>query len=164
MQELLNKIKQAHEQGYTDKSLSLSLAKDKSYIAKIKKGVSTAKQAQLIKDIDDALSGEVFKSDAQIIDELSQKLSEAQDEIGRMISINTVWRDKYETEKEILKRTDKSLKYFMRKSCDIEEEFDKLHADYIKWEQAAIKYRNYTTLLSTALVLGILSFITYLFI
>lgn len=136
MQELLNKIKQAHEQGYTDKSLSLALARDKSYIAQIKKGVSTAKQAQLIKDIDAVLNGEVFKNDAQIIAELSQKLSEAQDIIQ-------------ERNKDISELIDESQS--LRHVC-------------LKLESKVIKYRNATILLSTALVLGILSLITYLFI
>lgn len=136
MQELLNKIKQAHEQGYTDKSLSLALARDKSYIAQIKKGVSTAKQSQLIKDIDAVLNSEVFKSDAQIIAELSQKLSEAQDVIQ-------------ERNKDISELIDESQS--LRHVCS-------------KLESKVIKYRNATILLSTALVLGILSFIRYLFI
>lgn len=136
MQELLNKIKQAHEQGYTDKSLSLALARDKSYIAKVKEGVSTTKQEQLIKDIGAVLNGEVFKSDAQIIAELSQKLAEAQDIIQ-------------ERNKDISELIDESQS--LRHVC-------------LKLESKVIKYRNATILLSTALVLGILSFITYLFI
>ena len=150
MQELLNKIKQAHEQGYTDKSLSLALAKDKSYIAQIKKGVSTAKQAQLIKDIDAVLNGEVFKNDAQIIAELSQKLSEAQDAFTEERKVAEWLQNRVELLDNELDR----LAELQSRRINIS----------IRWQQKAIKYRNYTMLLSTALVLGILSFITYLFI
>ena len=150
MQELLSKIKQAHEQGYTDKSLSLALARDKSYIAKIKKGVSTAKQSQLIKDIDAVLNGEVFKSDAQIIAELSQKLSEAQDELMDEVKVSG--------------RLQNRVKVLSDELGEVRDILGERNTENLKLKFKVTKYRNYTILLSTALVLGILSFITYLFI
>jgi transcriptional regulator with XRE-family HTH domain len=77
----MNKLKQAVENSGLSKSeLSRRLGKSRNYIGEILRvGCTTAKQNELIEMIDQVKSGEVFKSDADIIAELSEKLAQAQD-------------------------------------------------------------------------------------
>lgn len=58
--------------------LSRRLGKGRNYLGNIQAGCSTAKQLEIIDMINRVVAGEVFKSDDEIIAELSEKLEEAQ--------------------------------------------------------------------------------------
>ena len=69
--------------------LSRRLGKTRNYLAEIKRvGCTTDKQKELIAMINHVICGEVFKSDDQIIAELSERLSEEQDKNAELIAEN----------------------------------------------------------------------------
>lgn len=77
MQELIQLIKQT---GLSYSQLSLKLNKNKKYISWVlANGLSSKRQAELAEEIKTIINGGVVKTDAMVIAELSQKLTEAQD-------------------------------------------------------------------------------------
>ena len=77
----MNQIKQkVAEIGLSQREISKRLGKNASYLAGVfRTGLSTAKQAELLKDLEVVVGGGTVQSDNQIIAELSQKLADAQD-------------------------------------------------------------------------------------
>ena len=85
----MNQIKQKiAEIGLSQREISVRLGKNPSYLAGVfRTGLSTAKQAELLKDLEVVVGGGTVQSDNQIIAELSQKLAEAQDDNARRIKL-----------------------------------------------------------------------------
>ena len=85
----MNAIKQKIEEiGLSQREISKRLGKNDSYLAGVfRSGLSTAKQAELLKDLEVVVGGGTVQSDNQIIAELSQKLAEAQDDNARRIKL-----------------------------------------------------------------------------
>ena len=77
----MNQIKlKIEEIGLSQREISVRLGKNPSYLAGVfRTGLSTAKQAELLKDLEVVASGGTVHSDDEIIAELSQKLADAQD-------------------------------------------------------------------------------------
>ena len=85
----MNQIKQkVAEIGLSQREISVRLGKNASYLAGVfRTGLSTAKQAELMDDLEIVAGGGAVQSDNQIIAELSQKLAEAQDDNARRIKL-----------------------------------------------------------------------------
>ena len=77
----MNQIKlKIKEIGLSQREISKRLGKNDSYLAGVfRTGLSTAKQAELLKDLEVVVGGGTVQSDDEIIAELSQKLADAQD-------------------------------------------------------------------------------------
>ena len=77
----MNQIKQKIEEiGLSQREISKRLGKNASYLAGVfRTGLSTAKQAELLKDLEVVVGGGTVQSDDEIIAELSQKLADCQD-------------------------------------------------------------------------------------
>ena len=77
----MNQIKQkVAEIGLSQREISKRLGKNASYLAGVfRTGLSTAKQAELMADLEVVAGGGAVQSDDEIIAELSQKLADAQD-------------------------------------------------------------------------------------
>ena len=77
----MNQIKQKIEEiGLSQREISKRLGKNASYLAGVfRTGLSTAKQAELMDDLEIVVGGGAVQSDDQIIAELSQKLADCQD-------------------------------------------------------------------------------------
>ena len=77
----MNQIKQkVAEIGLSQREISVRLGKNPSYLAGVfRTGLSTAKQAELLKDLEVVVGGGTVQSDDEIIAELSQKLADCQD-------------------------------------------------------------------------------------
>ena len=77
----MNQIKQKIEEiGLSQREISVRLGKNASYLAGVfRTGLSTEKQAELLKDLEVVGKGGYFQSEGDIIAELSQKLADAQD-------------------------------------------------------------------------------------
>ena len=77
----MNQIKlKIQEIGLSQREISKRLGKNASYLAGVfRTGLSTAKQAELLEQLDIVGDGGTVQSDDQIIAELSQKLTDAQD-------------------------------------------------------------------------------------
>ena len=77
----MNQIKQKIEEiGLSQREISKRLGKNPSYLAGVfRSGLSTAKQAELLKDLEVVVGGGTVHSDDEIIAELSQKLADCQD-------------------------------------------------------------------------------------
>ena len=85
----MNQIKQKiKEIGLSQREISKRLGKNASYLAGVfRSGLSTAKQAELLKDLEVVVGGGTVQSDDQIIAELSQRLADAQDDNARRIKL-----------------------------------------------------------------------------
>ena len=85
----MNQIKQKiKEIGLSQREISKRLGKNDSYLAGVfRTGLSTAKQAELLKDLEVVVGGGTVQSDDEIIAELSQKLADAQDDNARRIKL-----------------------------------------------------------------------------
>ena len=83
----MNQIKQKIEEiGLSQREISKRLGKNASYLAGVfRTGLSTAKQAELLKDLEVVVGGGTVQSDEQIIAELSQKLADYQDNTDTLI-------------------------------------------------------------------------------
>ena len=77
----MNQIKlKIKEIGLSQREISKRLGKNASYLAGVfRTGLSTAKQAELMDDLEIVAGGGTVQSDDEIIAELSQKLADAQD-------------------------------------------------------------------------------------
>ena len=77
----MNQIKQkVAEIGLSQREISKRLGKNSSYLAGVfRTGLSTEKQAELLKDLEVVVGGGTVQSDDEIIAELSQKLADCQD-------------------------------------------------------------------------------------
>ena len=77
----MNQIEQkVAEIGLSQREISKRLGKNASYLAGVfRTGLSTAKQAELLKDLEVVVGGGTVQSDDEIIAELSQKLADCQD-------------------------------------------------------------------------------------
>ena len=77
----MNQIKlKIEEIGLSQREISTRLGKNPSYLAGVfRTGLSTAKQAELLKDLEVVVGGGTVQSDDEIIAELSQKLADCQD-------------------------------------------------------------------------------------
>lgn len=122
MQQLNNTVKKAlAELKITPTDLSRRLGKSDNYIQMMLKGCTTKKQNELITMIEQVISGEVFKSDSDIIKELSEKLANSQD----WVQHNADCAHKYlkmvhESDKEIERLTQKHNESMMQCSRTIE--------------------------------------------
>ena len=96
----MNQIKQkVAEIGLSQREISLRLGKNPSYLAGVfRAGLSTAKQAELLKDLEVVVGGGTVQSDDQIIAELSQKLADCQDGNNQLRAES----DKYFNETQVL--------------------------------------------------------------
>ena len=76
----MNQIKQKIEEiGLSQREISVRLGKNPSYLAGVfRSGLSTAKQAELMADLEVVAGGGTVQSDDQIIADLSQRLADAQ--------------------------------------------------------------------------------------
>ena len=79
---LMNQIKQKIEEiGLSQREISKRLGKNDSYLAGVfRTGISTAKQAELLEKLEVVGGGGTVQSDDEIIAELSQKLTDCQDD------------------------------------------------------------------------------------
>ena len=77
----MNQIKQKiKEIGLSQREISVRLGKNPSYLAGVfRSGLSTAKQAELMGELEIVAGGGTVQSDDEIIAELSQKLADCQD-------------------------------------------------------------------------------------
>ena len=77
----MNQIKQKIEEiGLSQREISKRLGKNDSYLAGVfRTGLSTAKQAELLKDLEAVVGGGTVQSDDQIIADLSRKLTDCRD-------------------------------------------------------------------------------------
>lgn len=77
----MNAIKQKIEEiGLSQREISKRLGKNASYLAGVfRTGLSTAKQAELMDDLEIVAGGGTLMSDDEIIAELSQKLADCHD-------------------------------------------------------------------------------------
>lgn len=77
----MNQIKlKIQEIGLSQREISTRLGKNPSYLAGVfRSGLSTAKQAELLEQLDIVANGGTVQSDDEIIAELSQKLADCQD-------------------------------------------------------------------------------------
>ena len=73
----MNKIKQKiQEIGLSQRQISTLLGRNASYLAGVmRSGLSTEKQAELLRELDMVAKGEPIKTDSEIIAELSQRLT-----------------------------------------------------------------------------------------
>ena len=85
----MNQIKQKiKEIGLSQREISKRLGKNDSYLAGVfRTGLSTAKQAELLKDLEVVVGGGTVQSDDEIIADLSQRLADAQDDNARRIKL-----------------------------------------------------------------------------
>ena len=83
----MNQIKlKIKEIGLSQREISKRLGKNASYLAGVfRTGLSTAKQAELLKDLEVVVGGGTVQSDDEIIAELSQKLADCQDHTNTLI-------------------------------------------------------------------------------
>ena len=101
----MNQIKQKIEEiGLSQREISKRLGKNASYLAGVfRSGLSTAKQAELLDQLDIVVSGGTVQSDDEIIAELSQKLADCQDAgIKALESYGIVQKQLTETQKYLL--------------------------------------------------------------
>lgn len=73
----MNQIKQKiQEIGLSQRKISTLLGKNASYLAGVmRSGLSTEKQAELLRELDMVAKGKAIKTDSEIIAELSQQLA-----------------------------------------------------------------------------------------
>lgn len=83
----MNQIKlKIEEIGLSQREISKRLGKNASYLAGVfRTGLSTAKQAELLEQIEIVSNGGTVQSDDEIIAELSQKLADYQDNTDTLI-------------------------------------------------------------------------------
>ena len=83
----MNQIKQKiQEIGLSQREISVRLGKNASYLAGVfRSGLSTAKQAELMADLEVVVGGGKLQSEGDIIAELSQKLADYQDNTDTLI-------------------------------------------------------------------------------
>ena len=101
----MNAIKlKIEEIGLSQREISVRLGKNASYLAGVfRSGLSTAKRAELMADLEVVVGGGTVQSDDQIIAELSQKLADAQDAgIKALESYGIVQNQLTETQKYLL--------------------------------------------------------------
>ena len=77
----MNQIKQKIEEiGLSQREISIRLGKNPSYLAGVfRSGLSTAKQAELLKDLEVVGKGGYFQSEGDIIAELDRSIAKLQD-------------------------------------------------------------------------------------
>ena len=101
----MNQIKQkVAEIGLSQREISVRLGKNASYLAGVfRSGLSTAKQAELMDDLEIVVGGGTVHSDDEIIAELSQKLADAQDAgIKALESYGIVQKQLTQTQKYLM--------------------------------------------------------------
>ena len=101
----MNQIKlKIEEIGLSQREISKRLGKNASYLAGVfRTGLSTAKQAELLEQIEIVSNGGTVQSDDEIIAELSQKLADAQDAgIKALESYGIVQNQLTQTQKYLL--------------------------------------------------------------
>ncbi len=101
----MNQIKQkVAEIGLSQREISVRLGKNASYLAGVfRTGLSTAKQAELMDDLEIVVGGGTVHSDDEIIAELSQKLADAQDAgIKALESYGIVQKQLTQTQKYLM--------------------------------------------------------------
>ena len=96
----MNQIKQKIEEiGLSQREISKRLGKNASYLAGVfRTGLSTAKQAELLKDLEVVGDGGTVQSDNEIIADLSQRLADCQDETSQLRNES----DRYFNETQVL--------------------------------------------------------------
>lgn len=101
----MNQIKQKiKEIGLSQREISKRLGKNASYLAGVfRTGLSTAKQAELLEQLEIVSNGGTVQSDNQIIAELSQKLADCQDAgIKALESYGIVQKQLTQTQKYLM--------------------------------------------------------------
>ena len=101
----MNRIKQKIEEiRLSQREISKRLGKNDSYLAGVfRTGLSTAKQAELMDDLEIVVGGGTVHSDDEIIAELSQKLADAQDAgIKALESYGIVQKQLTQTQKYLM--------------------------------------------------------------
>ena len=102
----MNQIKlKIEEIGLSQREISKRLGKNASHLAGVfRTGLSTAKQAELMADLDTVANGGTVQSDDEIIAELSQKLADCHDAgIKALESYGIVQNQLTQTQKYLLK-------------------------------------------------------------
>ena len=96
----MNQIKQKiKEIGLSQREISVRLGKNPSYLAGVfRSGLSTAKQAELLKDLEVVGKGGYFQSEGDIIAELDRSIAKLQDANSELRSES----DKYFNETQVL--------------------------------------------------------------
>lgn len=87
MQTLKSKIEQAKQElNISTSELSRRMGYSRNYVSNmVSNGCTTKKQQEMISIINSILSGEVIKTDKQVIAELSEKLDESQSNVNRLL-------------------------------------------------------------------------------
>ena len=101
----MNQIKQKIEEiGLSQREISKRLGKNASYLAGVfRTGLSTAKQAELMDDLEIVAGGGAVQGDDEIIAELSQKLADCQHAgIKALESYGVVQKQLTQTQKYLL--------------------------------------------------------------
>ena len=118
----MNQIKlKIKEIGLSQREISKRLGKNASYLAGVfRTGLSTAKQAELLKDLEVVVGGGTVQSDDEIIAELSQKLADAQDDNARRIKLLESADDWAKWKQKQLTQTQKYL-MIANQNCELFE-------------------------------------------
>ena len=116
----MNQIKlKIEEIGLSQREISKRLGKNASYLAGVfRTGLSTAKQAELMADLDTVANGGTVQNDEQIIAELSQKLADCQDDNARqakLLESTNDWR------KWKQKQLNETRKYLLEANQEVEQ-------------------------------------------
>jgi DNA repair exonuclease SbcCD ATPase subunit len=133
MQTLKNKITEATKfLNISQRQLSKDIGKSTNYLSEmVRNGCTTAKQKELIGMIDMVMRGEVFKSDDEIIAELTKQLTEVQDQ---KIELGKHWEGAFNKQKS-----------------SAQEQIEKLHKASIKLMQESDGYHRANTELNQEL-------------
>ena len=118
----MNQIKlKIEEIGLSQREISKRLGKNASYLAGVfRTGLSTAKQAELMADLDTVANGGTVQNDEQIIAELSQKLADCQDDNARQAKLLEPTNDWRKWKQKQLTQTQKYL-MVANQNCEVFE-------------------------------------------
>ena len=135
----MNQIKQKIEEiGLSQREISKRLGKNASYLAGVfRTGLSTAKQAELLKDLDVVVCGGTVQSYDEIIADLSWKLTDCQDG-------NKQLRDRLSESQSYLREANSRISVLSKYNDHLKEGNWQLHDE-------SGKYFNETQVLDTEL-------------
>lgn len=136
----MNQIKlKIEEIGLSQREISVRLGKNASYLAGVfRTGLSTAKQAELLKDLEVVGKGGIVQSDNQIIADLSWKLTDCQDG-------NNQLRDRLNESQSYLREANSRIAVLSKCNDHLKEGNAQLRDEsdgyFIEWKQVTDKYR-----------------------
>ena len=121
----MNQIKQKiKEIGLSQREISVRLGKNPSYLAGVfRSGLSTAKQAELLKDLEVVGKGGHFQSEGDIIAELDRSIARLQD-------ANSELRAKSDKLEESLKWKQKQLTQTQKYLLEANQEVEQIESKY----------------------------------